>query len=88
LIHHIDLEPSVTRSEETTSMKTWTPLLISLVLAVILNAYPLVMAFVVQAEGWVQGGWAVYFFTVPLGGILIMSGLVISLVLFFRRRKS
>ena len=68
-------------------MKTWTPFVITLVVTVVMNAFPLFMAFVVGDEGWAQAGWAFYFFTIPLGALLLAMGFVISLILFFRRRK-
>jgi NADH:ubiquinone oxidoreductase subunit K len=69
-------------------MKTWTPLLITFVITVVMNAIPVFMAFVVGDEGWAQAGWAFYFFTIPLGALLLVLGLVLSLVLFFNRRKA
>lgn len=69
-------------------MKTWTPLLISLVLTFLMNFFPFFMAFIVGDEGWAQAGWAYYFFTIPLGLLLLALGLIISLVLYFRRRKN
>ncbi len=69
-------------------MKTWTPLLITFVITVVMNAIPVFMAFVVGDEGWAQAGWAFYFFTIPLGALLLVAGFVISLVLYFKRRKT
>lgn len=68
-------------------MKTWTPFLLSLVLTFLLNFFPFFMAFIVGDEGWGQAGWAFYFFTIPLGALLLALGLVISLVLFVNRRR-
>ncbi len=69
-------------------MRTWTPLVVSVVLAVGINLFPIFMAFVVRAEGFVQAGWAFYFFLVPAAVVLLLLGLVISLVLWFRRRRA
>lgn len=69
-------------------MKTWTPLIVALVVTFVMNAFPFFMAFVVGDEGWAQAGWAFYFFTIPLGALLLAGGLVISLIYFFRRRKA
>ena len=68
-------------------MKTWTPLIVSVLLALVINAFPVFMAFVVRAEGWAQAGWAYYFLTIPAAIVLLLLGLVISLVVFFRRRR-
>ena len=69
-------------------MKTWTPLIVGVVITLLLNAFPWFMAFVIQAPGWAQAGWAYYFFTIPAGVVLLLLGLIISLVLFFRRRNN
>lgn len=68
-------------------MKTWTPFLISLLVTFLLNFFPFFMAFIVRAEGWGEAGWAFYFFTIPLGALLLALGLIISLILFLRRRQ-
>ncbi|MBX3051221.1 MAG: hypothetical protein KF753_07110 [Caldilineaceae bacterium] len=68
-------------------MKTWLPFLIALVVTVVMNAFPFFMAFVVGDEDWAQAGWAFYFFTIPLGALLLALGFVISLILYLRRRK-
>lgn len=68
-------------------MKTWTPFLASLVVTFLMNFFPFFMAFIVGAEGWGEAGWALYFFTIPLGILLLLLGLVISLILFVRRRQ-
>ena len=66
-------------------MNTWTPLIAAIVITVILNAFPLIMAFVLRVEGWAQAGWALYFFIVPFSLILLLIGLITSLYLFFTR---
>jgi heme/copper-type cytochrome/quinol oxidase subunit 3 len=68
-------------------MKTWVPITIALVLTFVMNAFPLFMAFVVEDEGWAQAGWVFYFYTIPLGILLILLGALISIILFFRRRR-
>lgn len=61
-------------------METWKPLLIGLGIAVALNAFPYVMAFVIRVEGWAQIGWIFYLLTIPIGLLCIAVGLVISLL--------
>jgi hypothetical protein len=69
-------------------MNTWTPLIITVVFSVLMNVFPLFMAFVVRAQGWAEAGWVFYFFTIPAALVLLFLGLVISLVLFFRRKST
>jgi len=64
-------------------MNRWTPLLISILIVIIINAFPLVMAFVIEKEGWVQGGWAFYFYIIPASIIILLVGLIVSLKRFF-----
>lgn len=65
-------------------MKTWTPLLAAIIISVLINVFPLVMAFVLRVEGWAQTGWVFYLFTIPISAVLIIGGLIISLFLYFR----
>ena len=69
-------------------MKPSLPLICSLILAFLMNAFPIFMAFIVGDEGWATAGWAFYFFTIPIGLLLILLGFIISLVLFFIGRKN
>lgn len=69
-------------------MKTWTPFIISLVLAILIIAFPLFMAFVVGDEGWVEVGGFLEIILIPAGAGLSLAGLIISLVLYFRRRAA
>ena len=56
-------------------MTTCKPLVVAAILAVVINGYPFVMAFVVGSEAWQQGGWAVLFLTIPVGlGMLLVGG--------------
>jgi uncharacterized BrkB/YihY/UPF0761 family membrane protein len=68
-------------------MKTWVPITVALVLSVVMNAFPLVMAFVLEVEGWAEAGWAFYFYTIPLSLLLIVVGMLLTMILFFRRRR-
>lgn len=67
-------------------MKVWNPLVVSIIIAIVINVFPLFMAFVLGSEQWKQSGWAFYFFTIPLGGILILFGFIISLILYFIKK--
>jgi hypothetical protein len=55
--------------------------------SVLMNVFPAFMAFVVQAEGWAQAGWAFYFLTIPLSVALLLIGGVVSIVLGASRRQ-
>jgi hypothetical protein len=48
-----------------------------------MNAFPYVMAFVIAKEGWVQGGWALYFYIIPLSVIILLIGLVMTIKRLF-----
>ena len=69
-------------------MKPWTPLVITVVLAFLINFFPIFMAFVIKVDGWAQVGWVFYLFTIPLSGLLILIGGGISLRLYFKKRDS
>lgn len=69
-------------------MRTWTPLLAAVVLAILLNAAPVLLAFMVNAPGWREGGWAYYFLTLPAGVVIVAMGLIISWILHRRRHKT
>ncbi len=67
---------------------TWIPLLIAILISICANLYPILMAFVIEADGWVQGGWVLYFFLLPASLALIVVGWVLSLIIFFVRRRA
>ncbi|MCY0967120.1 hypothetical protein [Parathalassolituus penaei] len=69
-------------------MKTWTPFKLATLLAVLINAFPLLMAFVVQADGWKETGWVMYMLLIPAGLGLMLLGFITSMVMFFRRRNA
>ncbi len=60
-------------------MGNWLPFWIGFILAVAINMYPWFMAFVLKKEGWGMVGWVYYFFTIPIGIVLFVLGLLISL---------
>lgn len=55
--------------------------------SVLMNLFPIFMAFVVRAEGWAQAGWAFYFLTIPLSAALLVIGGVVSIALGASRRQ-
>tara|TARA_B100000405_G_C16689359_1_gene412315 strand:- start:1227 stop:1475 length:249 start_codon:yes stop_codon:yes gene_type:complete len=67
---------------------TWIPLLIAILISICANLYPILMAFVIEADGWVQAGWVLYFFLLPASLALIVVGWVLSLIIFFVRRRA
>lgn len=68
-------------------LKIWLPFLLATGLALLLNLYPIFMAFVLKVEGWGQTGWIFYFFTIPIGGGLVLIGLAISLIWTYMQKK-
>ena len=59
----------------------WIPLGICFALALVLNLPPWFMAFVYKSKGWQFVGWIYYIFTVPIGIVLLVIGLILSFVL-------
>lgn len=60
-------------------MKIWNPLVTTLAISFVVNAFPFVMAFVLRVDGWAQTGWIWYFYTIPGALILTAIGLFLSL---------
>ena len=68
-------------------MKTWTPTIIAVVLAVIAILFPFFMAFVVKSPGWMQVGPFLERAIVPISAAVVAIGLIISLCLYFYRKN-
>ncbi|MGX5175485.1 hypothetical protein ACUR5C_15800 [Aliikangiella sp. IMCC44653] len=66
-------------------MKTWTPLIATSIVSLLLNAYPIFMASVVKAEGWLEAGWVWYYFSIPVTLVIFSVGLLTSVILYFAR---
>ena len=64
------------RSSRTPVLIALVPIVSSLLSAVAINSVPAIRAFAFNEEAWVQAGWALYFFLMPLGAGLVMVGLV------------
>ena len=56
---------------------------ISMIIVILMNTFPLVMAFVIEKEGWAQGGWAFYFYIIPFSVIILLVGLVMTIKRLF-----
>ncbi|MEL6372895.1 MAG: hypothetical protein AAFR04_02890 [Pseudomonadota bacterium] len=65
-------------------MTAWKPLLWAILIAFSINAFPAFMAFVVGDQGWVSAGWALYFFLIPLGALILVVGLIWSIIRAWR----
>ena len=65
-------------------LKIWRPTLIALIICIALNAFPLIMAFVLNVEGWDQTGWALYILFIPASAIIMLIGLIISIIRLIR----
>jgi hypothetical protein len=68
-------------------MKSWMPFTISFIVAVVMNVLPLAWAEFVD-NSFYEVGFVLYFLTIPAGILLMLAGLIISLVLFFKRRSA
>ena len=66
-------------------LKIWLPTLIALLICIALNAFPLIMAFVLNVEGWAQTGFVLYIFLIPASALIMLIGLIISIVRLIRR---
>lgn len=62
----------------------WRPFYVALMLVMLINGFPLFMAFVLQANGWMELGWIWYLLSVP--GSLFL--LFVSLLLVKRPRSN
>ena len=58
------------------------PITASIVAAVAINSVPAIRAFGFQDEAWIQAGWALYFFLLPLGVGLGVVGLLATSICF------
>ena len=71
---------------------TWIPLLIAILISICANLFPVFMDVILEADGWAGAGWALYarflFFILPASLGLIVVGLLLSLIIFFVRRRS
>ena len=66
-------------------LKIWRPTLLALLICIALNAFPLIMAFVLNVEGWDQTGWVLYILLIPASAIIMLIGLITSIIRLIRR---
>ena len=78
------VDPLGMAARRTISMMSWMPFGIGLLITALLNFFPYFMAFVVRSEKWRTVGWFYYLFTLPIGLVAAVIGLVVSLVLVAR----
>jgi len=58
------------------------------VISIVLNAIPYLGAFVLNLPGWAQTAWAFYFFTIPVGAVLVLVGIILTIILYRKQSKS
>ena len=63
-------------------------MIVAILLAVLMNAFVFVMAFVITSPGPNEVGYLYFIFTIPAGGLLIVAGLIVSLIFYFRRKDT
>ncbi len=68
--------------------KPYFPLVLTLVISIVLNAIPYLGAFVLNLPGWVQTAWVFYFFTIPIGAVLVLVGIILTIILYRKQSKS
>lgn len=70
-------------------MKAWVPFLISLILGLLVAASPLLIFIlgINDSQSYGEAGWVYMFFTIPVGGVIILVGLIVSIVMAISRRR-
>ena len=68
--------------------KPYFPLILTLAISIVMNAIPVIGAFVLNLPGWVGAAWVFYFFTVPISALLLLVGLILTIIRYRKRSKS